>query len=121
MTDKADFYLNQQEPNKSCLLAMRKLVLNVDKEVEETRKYGLPCFCFRGKAFCYLWLDKKTKEPYFLMAEGKRLDHPELEAGDRKRMKVLRVNPTEDLPIDTIHSVLNAALDLYRNGVIKTK
>jgi len=121
MDDKSSFYFKREEPNQSCLLAMREIVLKSDAEVEETVKYGLPCFCYRGKAFCYLWIDKKTTEPYFLIVEGKRINHPSLEAGDRKQMKILRVNPNEDLPIETIQSVLNEALDLYKNGTIKTK
>jgi len=121
MNDKGSFYLKQEEPNRSCLLAMRDIVLKTDVEVEETMKYGAPCFCFRGKAFCYLWMDKKTCEPYFLMVEGKRLHHPALEIGDRKRMKILRVNPKEDLLIEIINSVLIDAVDLYKNGTIKTK
>lgn len=121
MTDKDSFYFEREEPNRSCLLAMRAIVLKSDIEVEETVKYGAPCFCFRGKAFCYLWMDKKSNEPYFLMVEGKRLCNSALEAGDRKRMKILRVNPNEDLPIETINAVLNEALNLYKNGIIKTK
>ena len=115
------WYLNQEEPNRSCFLAMREIILKADNEVEETLKYGSPCFMYRGRAFCYLWKDKKTTEPYFLLVEGKRLDHPMLEAGDRKRMKILRVNPQEDLPIDLINVVLDSALILYKNGTIKTK
>jgi len=76
---------------------------------------------YRGKAFCYLWKDKKTNEPYFLLVEGKRLSHAVLEAGDRKRMKILRVSPTEDLPIEVITAVLKEALLLYKRGVIRTK
>lgn len=71
--------------------------------------------------FCYLWTDSKTKEPYILFVEGKLLNHPELEAGNRSRMKILRINPTEDLPVNLIESLLNDALDLYRNGEIKIK
>ena len=71
--------------------------------------------------FCYLWEDKKSHEPYFLMVEGKHLDHPQLEAGDRSRMKIFRVNPNVDLPIAAINSIMNQALDLYRNGIIKVK
>jgi len=121
MEDVTNFYLRQEEPNRSCFLAMRDIVRRVDGEVEEILKYGSPCFVYHGRAFCYLWKDKKTNEPYFLMVEGKRLDHPMLESGDRKRMKVLRVNPNTDLPIETINSVLNEALSLYKNGTIKTK
>ena len=121
MEDVTNFYLRQEEPNRSCFLAMRDIVRRVDGEVEEILKYGSPCFVYRGRAFCYLWKDKKTNEPYFLMVEGKRLDHPMLESGDRKRMKILRVSPTEDLPIEAINVVLDSALELYKNGTIKTK
>ena len=121
MSDNTNFYLRQEEPNRSCFLAMRTIVLRSDTEVEETVKYGSPCFLYRGRMFCFLWMDKKTSEPYFLLVEGKRLNHPMLEAGDRKRMKVLRVSPNEDLPIETINSVLNEALELYKNGTVKTK
>lgn len=115
-----EFYLKQEEPNRSCFLAMRDIVLKADNEVEETLKYGSPCFVYRGRAFCYLWKDKKTDEPYFLLVEGKLIDHPKLETGDRKRMKILRVDPSEDLEVTTITSVLSKALDLYRTGLIKT-
>ncbi|MCF8276251.1 MAG: DUF1801 domain-containing protein [Flavobacteriales bacterium] len=115
------FYLSQPEPNRSCFLAMRNIILKVDKRIEETLKYGSPCFTYGGKVFCYLWKDKKLNEPYFLMVEGKHLDHPQLETGDRKRMKILRVNPNDDLPIAVIHSVLTDAIELYENGIIKTK
>ena len=121
MEDTTNFYLRQEEPNRSCFLAMREIVRKSDPEVAETVKYGSPCFVYRGRAFCYLWKDKKTNEPYFLLVEGKRLSHPMLEAGDRKRMKILSVSPTEDLPIETINAVLEEALNLYKSGTIKTK
>jgi hypothetical protein len=71
--------------------------------------------------FCYLWTDKKTNEPYILMVEGKYLDYPELEEGTRSRMKIFRINPNKDLPLKTIETILQKALDLYRNGTIKIK
>jgi hypothetical protein len=70
--------------------------------------------------FCYLWIDKKTNEPYILFVEGNYLEHPKLETGNRARMKLFRVNPNEDIPIKTIKSLLNKALNLYKNGIIKT-
>jgi hypothetical protein len=121
MNAKDNFYLNREEPNKSCLLAMRDRVLNYDKNITETRKYGMPCFCFKNKMFCYLWVDKKSQEPYFLMVEGNYLDHPDLESGNRSRMKILKINPNKDLPIASIDFIMKQALDLYRNGFIKTK
>lgn len=117
--ESADFYLNQSEPNKGCLLALRSIILAQDKNISETVKYGMPCFCYLNKMFCYLWTDKKTKEPYILFVEGNHLNHPKLESGTRARMKILRVNPNNDLDIKTITLLINSALDLYRNGTIK--
>ncbi|WP_313182378.1 DUF1801 domain-containing protein [Sphingobacterium siyangense] len=121
MQEIQHFYLNQKEPNKSCLLALRHIILQQDADVSETIKYGMPCFCYRKKAFCYLWTDKRTTFPYLLMVEGKHLDQVQLEAGQRLRMKTLPIDPQKDLPIDTIESILTAALTLYRNGTIKIK
>ncbi|QGY45646.1 DUF1801 domain-containing protein [Maribellus comscasis] len=114
-----NFYLSSEEPNRSCLLALRNIILQQDNNVTETKKYGMPCFCYRKKMFCYLWTDKKTHEPYMLMVEGKHLNHPRLETGNRSRMKIFRVNPNKDLPLNTIETILNQALNLYRNGIIK--
>ena len=119
--DNDHFYLSKEEPVKSSLLAMRSIILRQDADVSETRKYGMPCFCYKKKMFCYLWTDKRTGEPYILFVEGKFLDHPKLEVGDRSRMKIFRINPKNDLPIQTMERLLQAALDLYRSGVIKIK
>src|SRR5690606_25414993 len=112
--DLQTFYLSQSEPNKSCLLALRDIIMAQDPKVSETRKYGMPCFCYGKKAFCYLWTDKKTREPYLLLVEGKYLDHPALEAGSRSRMKILKIDPDKDLPMKTIVDILQNAMDLYR-------
>jgi len=119
--DIDNYYLNKDEPNKSCLLALRSIILEQDPNVTETMKYGMPCFCYKNKMFCYLWTDKKTDEPYMLMVEGKHLHHPELEEGTRSRMKIFRVKPKKNLPQRKIKLLLNDALDLYRNGKIKIK
>nr|WP_288810575.1 DUF1801 domain-containing protein [uncultured Sphingobacterium sp.] len=118
MQELNQFYLSQEEPNKSCLLALKHIILQQDTEIRETVKYGMPCFCYKNKAFCYLWTDKKTKHPYLLMVEGKYLDYPELETGTRSRMKVFPINPNEDLPLERIRTILNAAINLYRDGKI---
>lgn len=114
----SNYYLGQDEPQKSCLLALRSIILKQDKEVSETVKYGMPCFCYKKKIFCYLWTEKKSGKPYILMVEGKHLNHPELKQEKRSRMKILLLEPMEDLPIETIELILNDALDLYRNGII---
>lgn len=121
LTELDHYYLNKEEPSKSCLLALRSMILKQDTNVTETKKYGMPCFCYKKKMFCYLWTDKKTDQPYILLVEGKYLDHPKLEEGNRSRMKIFRVDPSIDLPVKTIENILQTALNLYRNGIITIK
>ena len=121
MKETDNFYLNLDEPNQSCMLALRSIILKQDDQIMETQKWGLPCFCYKKKMFCFLSTDPKTKEPYILIVKGKLIDHPMLETGNRTRMKILRIDPTEDLPLSVIEEILNEALDLYRNGIIKMK
>lgn len=107
------YYLKQAEPNKSCLLALREIILDQSAQVIETQKWGMPCFCVGKKPFCYLWTDKKTTEPYILIVDGKLVDHPALEMGSRAKMKTLPINPNDDLPMEVIREVLGLALGLY--------
>lgn len=118
--DLDSYYLSKDEPNRSCLLALRSIILGQDPLVSETRKYGMPCFSYRKKMFCYLWTDKKTDEPYILFVEGKHMEFRELETGDRSRMKLLRINPDDDIPIVPIKTILQRALNLYRTGKISS-
>src|SRR5215470_14043821 len=114
MTELDNFYLQQSEPTKSCLLALREIVLSQDKEIVNALKYGMPFFCFRGKMFCYLWTHKKYNQPYLGIVEGKRLNHPSLVTEKRSRMKIMLFDPNKDLPIKTINSILQQAIDLYK-------
>lgn len=114
------YYLEKEEPTKSCLLTLREIILSQDNNITNELKYGMPFFCYKGKMFCYLWMDKITKQPYIGFVEGNRLNHPKLEQGKRSRMKILRINASEDLPLNLIENLLQEALDFYRNGIIKT-
>jgi len=116
-----NFYQNQQEPMKSCLLALSAIILQQDKEISATWKYGAPFFCYRGKMFCYLWIHKKHQQPYIGIVEGKHIDHPDLVAENRSRMKIMLFDPAKDLPIKTIETILQQALNLYKTRVIKIK
>jgi len=109
------FYLQKDEPLKSSLLFLRDFILNFDPEITEAWKYGMPFFCYRGKMFCYLWVNKKTHKPYIGIVEGRKLDHPLLLIEKRSRMKIMLLDDEADLPIDLISEVLTMAINLYRN------
>ena len=114
-----DFYFNQQEPIKGTLLALKQIILKQDKDITNVLKYGMPFFCYKGKMFCYLWVHKKTKQPYIGIVEGKHFDEAFLIQEDRSRMKIMLFNSDEDLPLKQIESVLEKALNLYKSGIIK--
>jgi Domain of unknown function (DU1801) len=120
MNELDNFYLQQDEPIRSCLLALREIILSQDKEVVNTWKYGMPFFCFRGKMFCYLWIHKKYKQPYLGIVEGKRFNHPALITEKRSRMKIMLFDPNKDLPVDIIKNILQQAINFYKRGIIKT-
>ncbi len=116
-----NFYLNKEEPVKSCLLVLRSIIIAQDKNISETQKWGMPCFCYKKRMFCFLWTDKKTQHPYIQFVEGKHITNAALEAGKRTRMKILKISPARNLPVKKIKIILKQALDLYRTGIIKIK
>jgi Domain of unknown function (DU1801) len=116
-----NFYANQQEPIKSCMYALSEIILKQDGHITTALKYGMPFFMYKGKMFCYLWIDKKLNEPYLGIVEGELVNHSLLIKGKRARMKMIQFNANKNLPIKTINNILKQALDLYRQGIIKTK
>lgn len=115
------FYLEKEEPIKSSLEALRKIILSQDELITEAWKYGMPFFCYKNKMFCYLWVHKKNLYPYIGIVEGKEINHPELIIENRSRMKIMLFDPNKDLPLSTIRTILQEALNLYKSGKIKTK
>jgi uncharacterized protein YdhG (YjbR/CyaY superfamily) len=108
------YFLQQPEPTQSCMQYLRKHILKLDANVTEAWKYGMPFFCYNGKMMCYLWVHKKYHLPYIGIVEGKLVSHPDLIIEKRARMKILLLNPNEDLPMDKIDDILSQMLKLYK-------
>lgn len=105
------FYLNEEEPNRSCFLSIRELILGYDKHISEAWKYNMPFFCYKGKMFCYVWTHKKMKKPFIGFTEGKRIQHPLLTFENRSRIKIMLLEPGQDLPVNEIKAILKVAID----------
>lgn len=112
LTPLDNFYFDKEEPIRGCLLSLRELILKQDLRITAEWKYGLPFFYFKGKMYCYLWIHKKYGQPYIGMANGNQLDHPQLLTEKRARMKILLIDPNEDLDVAMIESILQQALKL---------
>ena len=113
LTPLDDFYLQKDEPLKGCLLALRTVILALDKDITPEWKYKLPFFYYKGKMFCYLWIHKKYKKPYIGIVESKHIDHPDLIIEKRARMKILLIDAEADLPVEKINGILKQALTKY--------
>ncbi|MDR6783047.1 hypothetical protein ABIE26_000465 [Pedobacter africanus] len=113
LTPLENFYLQQEEPSRGCLMALRDLILKQDQQITAEWKYKLPFFYYRGKMLCYLWIHKKYMYPYIGIVNGNKIAHPDLIVEKRARMKILLVDPQKDLPIEKIRLILNQALALY--------
>ncbi len=109
-----NYFLEQEEPAKSCLLALRKIILGFNTNISETWKYGMPVYCYNGKMFCYLWQHKKYKQPYIGIVEGGAINHPLLIQEKRARMKIMLIDPEKDIPVKAIESVFKMAMKFYK-------
>ena len=67
-----NYFLQQEEPAKSCLLALREIICAYNINIKEAWKYGMPFYCYHDKMFCYLWTHKKYRQPYLGIVEGTR-------------------------------------------------
>lgn len=110
-----NFFLTKEEPVKSSLLFLREFILAFDTNMTEAWKYKMPVYCYKGKMFCYLWVHKKTHQPYIGIVEGRKIEHPLLLIEKRSRMKIMMLDAGEDIPVDTITSILKMARDIYKH------
>ena len=109
-----NFYFDQEEPTRGCLLALKAIIVNYNAEFEPRWYYRLPCFMYQDQIFCYLWIDKKTQFPYIAIGKGVQIEHPDLVLGKRTFTKLLIIDPEKDIPIEKIHAIFDLAMDLYK-------
>jgi len=110
-----NYFFRQEEPAKSCLQFLRAHILELDNNIKETWKYGMPFYNYKGKMFCYLWIHKKFNQPYIGIVEGNKINHPDLLQEKRARMKILLIDANKDIPFKKITGILKEAIELY-NG-----
>lgn len=112
MSQVDDFFLKQDEPIKSCLLALKTIIREQNPEIELSLRYGMPFFILNGKRFCYLWVHKKRQQPYIGFVDGNQMSSTELLQEDRTRMKILLVDPEKDIPVELVATLVSEALKI---------
>jgi hypothetical protein len=114
MREIDQFFLSKDEPVKSCLIFLREFILDYDKNITEAWKYKMPFYYYKGERICYLWVNKRTQQPYIGIVEGRKIEHPLLIIEKRSRMKVMPLDASEDIPVKTITEILKMTIDLYK-------
>jgi hypothetical protein len=110
MSEIDNYFLSREEPVKSCLLYLRQFILKQNTDITEVWRYRMPFYCYKEKRFCYLWVHKKLHQPYIGIVEGKKVNHPDLITENRSRMKILLIDPQQDIPIKKITAILAEAI-----------
>jgi hypothetical protein len=105
-----NYFLQQEEPTKSCLEFLRAHILGFDSHISEKWSYGMPFYIYKEKRICYLWVHKKLKQPYLGLVDGKLFNDPELLAEKRSRMKIFLVDPAKNIPVKKINTLLKQAI-----------
>ncbi|WP_118973984.1 DUF1801 domain-containing protein [Taibaiella koreensis] len=103
------YFERMEEPARSCMQALRSALLRFDPHIAEAWKYRMPFYTYKGKMFCYLWTRKGSGQPYLGLVQGKMLTHPDLLSEGRKKMKILLVDPQQDLPLEQLYGILEMA------------
>ncbi|MGG5209061.1 DUF1801 domain-containing protein [Chryseobacterium sp. MIQD13] len=103
-----EYFYRIEEPERSTLLFLRKMILESDPEhISETFSFGLPFFKYKKKMLCYLYYSKKHKQHYISFYHGDRLNYPELIQEGRKKFKIFLIDMEKDLPLSFIMNVLD--------------
>jgi len=109
-----NYFLQKEEPIKSCLQFLREHILKQNQDITEAWKYGMPFYCYHGKMLCYLWVHKTLGKPYLGLVDGNKINHPDLLQEKRVRMKIFLIDPTKDMPARKLNALLKLAIDLRK-------
>jgi len=94
---------------------LRAHILKQNKSIREVWQYGMPFYYLGDKRFCYLWVHRKTGQPYLGIVEGSKVIHPDLIREKRARMKILLIDPAKDIPLRKVNDIIKQAIALVRH------
>lgn len=103
----------KQEPDRSCLLYLRKIILNHSADITEAWKFNTPFYYYKKKWLCFISYDPKTSITYVSFVNGFKMQHPKLLAEGRKKMKIFKVDVNADMDLTSLKRLLKMASALY--------
>ena len=113
MPEKANnYFATQPEPEQSCLLFLRKTILQHSEHITEAWHFNTPFYYFKKRWLCFISYDKKTKIIYVSVVNGNKIKHRKLVSEGRKKMKIFYVDASQDIEIKSLNEILQKACAL---------
>ena len=106
-----NYYLKQPEPIQGCLLALKSIILSVNKDISHRRAYQIPFFYYKEKKLAFLWVNRK-RLLFGIVTDKSMLVFPE---GVRRKdnYETIIIDPNEDIPLEEIVSLIQRQIKLY--------
>jgi hypothetical protein len=108
------YYEKQDKITKACLLALKAIVLSVDKDIIHTRKYQIPFFRYKDFNLSFLWVHRKKITIGFV--EDKKAFAGVFSKPQKDYVITLEINPLEDIPMDLIQHRIKELIRKYNNA-----
>lgn len=97
------YYEKQNVPTRECLLALKAIILSLDKNIIHTRKFQIPFFSYNDFSLGFLWVHRKKILVGFI--EDRKLFSAT--GRTKNNMTTIAIDPTADIPVDVIkHNML---------------
>ena len=108
-----NYYLKQPEPIQGCLLALKSIILSIDREISHRRVYQIPFFYYKEKKLAFLWVHRKRL--LFGIVTDKSLMEPPEGARRKNKYETMEIDPNQDIPAGDILEVLLRQMKLYED------
>lgn len=109
-----NYYLKHSEPIQGCLLALKSIILSVNKDVSHRRAYQIPFFYYKEKKLAFLWVNRK--QLLFGIVTDSSMFEPREGARRRNQYETIPIDLNEDIPVKEITELLLRQIKLYDNA-----
>lgn len=82
-------------------------------DLSESWKFNTPFYYYRKKWFAFISYHPKTHEIYISFVKGGQLESSNLISEGRKKMKIYRINPHENIDAEELKMIISKLKTLY--------
>ena len=104
------YYFKQPEPIQGCLLALKDIILGIDKQIVQRRKYQIPFFYYKEKSLGFLWVYRKKIMVGFITDKSVL---PHEREPHKNKVETMLIAPSEDIPVEIITDHYLQLMRLY--------